>query len=117
MTDQRLWTIDAMASAMGAARFGLLPDTVSGISIDSRTIVPGDAFFAIAGENRDGHEFVDAALRAHAGVAVIAHARRGAFAAEAPLLAVPDVLDGLRALGRASRARFAGKVIGVTGSV
>jgi UDP-N-acetylmuramoyl-tripeptide--D-alanyl-D-alanine ligase len=117
MSDHPLWTIDAMANAMTAARSGSPPVGISGISIDSRTIAPGEAFFAITGDSRDGHEFVDNALKARAGVAVIAADRRAAFPAGAPLLAVPDVLDGLRALGRAARARLAGKVIGVTGSV
>jgi UDP-N-acetylmuramoyl-tripeptide--D-alanyl-D-alanine ligase len=122
MSDQPLWTIDAMARAMNAnaltlERSGPLPDAISGISIDSRTIVPGEAFFAITGDSRDGHEFVDAALKARAGVAVVAQSRRDAFPATAPLIVVPDVLEGLRALGRAARTRLAGKIIGVTGSV
>ena len=88
-----LWTIDAMADAMGAERSGTLPQSVFGLSIDTRTIVPGDAFFAIQGDNRDGHQFVSAALAAKAGVAVIAADRRGDFAADAPLLIVRDVLQ------------------------
>ena len=112
-----LWTIDAMASAMGAERSGALPESIFGLSIDTRTIAPGDAFFAIQGDNRDGHQFVSAALAAKAGVAVIAADRRGDFAADAPLLVVRDVFEGLRALAAAARARTAAKVIAVTGSV
>ena len=67
-----LWTVEAMARAMGAARGGALPASVNGISIDSRSIGAGDAFFAIKGDNRDGHEFVSAALKAGAGLAVVA---------------------------------------------
>ena len=62
-----LWTVDAMAQAMGAERAGALPATIGGISIDSRSIVLGEAFFAITGDNRDGHEFVPAALNGGAG--------------------------------------------------
>src|SRR5271169_3413 len=112
-----LWNIDDMAKAMRAERSGALPAEVSGISIDSRSIGKGEAFFAIQGENRDGHDFVEAALKAGAGVAVVARDRRGCFAADAPLLAVNDVLEGLRDLARAARARSHAKVIGVTGSV
>jgi UDP-N-acetylmuramoyl-tripeptide--D-alanyl-D-alanine ligase len=112
-----LWTTDAMASAMRAAKQGALPATVPGISIDSRSLQPGDAFFAIQGDNRDGHDFVEAALKSGAGVAVVANDRRNRFATDARLLAVADVLDGLRDLGRAARARSHAKVIGVTGSV
>ncbi len=112
-----LWTLDAMAAAMGAEKSGALPAAVDGISIDSRTLQRGDAFFAIQGESRDGHDFVDAALKAGAGLAVVAHAQRARFAAAAPLLLVEDVLEALRDLAVAARARFAGKVIAVTGSV
>jgi UDP-N-acetylmuramoyl-tripeptide--D-alanyl-D-alanine ligase len=117
MNDVPLWTVQAMAQAMRAERAVALPDLVSGISIDSRTLASGEAFFAIAGDNRDGHEFVPAALAAGAGVAVVSAARRDAFGAAAPLLIVPDVLEGLRDLARAARRRLQGKVIGVTGSV
>jgi UDP-N-acetylmuramoyl-tripeptide--D-alanyl-D-alanine ligase len=112
-----LWTVDAMASAMGAERHGALPQSISGISIDTRTIVHGEAFFAIQGDSRDGHQFVAAGLAAHAGLAVVAASRRGDFPPDAPLLVVPDVLAGLRGLARAARARSQAKIIGVTGSV
>jgi UDP-N-acetylmuramoyl-tripeptide--D-alanyl-D-alanine ligase len=117
MTAPALWTIDAMANAMGAARQGRLPASISGLSIDSRSVGPGEAFFAIRGEHRDGHEFVPAALSAKAAFAVVAADRRAQFAADAPLLIVPDVLAALRNLAVAARARLSGKVIGVTGSV
>jgi UDP-N-acetylmuramoyl-tripeptide--D-alanyl-D-alanine ligase len=112
-----LWTLDEMAAAMRATRSGALPADVSGISIDSRSIAKGEAFFAIQGDNRDGHEFVNGALQGGAGVAVIARDQRERFPAAAPLLAVDDVLEALRDLGRAARARIDAKVIGVTGSV
>lgn len=117
MTAKALWTVDAMAAAMRARREGSLPPAISGISIDSRTLKAGEAFFAIAGDNRDGHDFVEAALKAGAGLAVVSTAKRAALPAGAPLLVVDDVLEGLRDLGRAARARLAGKVVAVTGSV
>ena len=116
MSAQALWTVEDMAAAMGAERQGALPRTVSGISIDSRSIGPGEAFFALA-DRRDGHEFVASALSAKAGLAVVAADRRAQFSPDAPLLVVPDVLAGLRALAAAARARTQAKVIGVTGSV
>jgi UDP-N-acetylmuramoyl-tripeptide--D-alanyl-D-alanine ligase len=112
-----LWTVGAMTAAMKATTQGKLPASVNGISIDSRTLQPGDAFFAIAGDSRDGHDFVEAALGNGAGLAVIARSKRAQFAADAPLLIVDDVLDGLRDLARAARERLTGKVIAVTGSV
>jgi len=111
-----LWTLDAMAAAMQAERAGPLPADVSGISIDSRTLAKGDAFFAIQGENRDGHDFVDNALKAGAGLAVIARDQRERFS-KAPVLIVTDVLEALREIGRAARSRSNAKVIAVTGSV
>jgi len=112
-----LWTIDAMAAAMRADRAGRLPAEVSGLSIDSRSIKPGEAYFAIKGDVHDGHAFVAPALSAGGGVAVVARDKRDGLPADAPLLIVPDVLDGLRDLGRAARARAAGKIVAVTGSV
>ncbi|NVN87493.1 MAG: UDP-N-acetylmuramoylalanyl-D-glutamyl-2,6-diaminopimelate--D-alanyl-D-alanine ligase [Rhodopseudomonas sp.] len=117
MSTQPLWTSNAMAEAMGAARNGALPRDIFGISIDSRTIAPGDAYFAIKGDVHDGHDFVAAALQAGAALAVVAAAQRDKFAADAPLLIVDDVLAGLVALARASRARLNAQVIAVTGSV
>jgi UDP-N-acetylmuramoyl-tripeptide--D-alanyl-D-alanine ligase len=112
-----LWTLDAMAAAMRAERRGALPAAIAGISIDSRTIAPGEAYFAIKGDVHDGHAFVDAALKAGAALAVIEAARSVNFAADAPLLIVDDVLAALRDLARASRARLSAQVIAVTGSV
>jgi len=117
MSAAPLWTIEAMAAAMGAERTGPLPASVPGLSIDTRTVAPGEAFFAIKGDARDGHDFVEAALRAGAGLAVVAADKRGALPRDAPLLVVADVLEGLRALARAARARSHAKFIGVTGSV
>jgi UDP-N-acetylmuramoyl-tripeptide--D-alanyl-D-alanine ligase len=117
MTAPPLWTVEAMAAAMGAERHGALPQSVSGLSIDTRTMAPGEAFFAIVGDRRDGHEFVAQALKANAALAVVAADRRGRMPDDAPLLVVPDVLAALRALAAAARARTAAKVVGVTGSV
>src|SRR5271154_848292 len=116
MSARPLWTVEDMAAAMGAERQGILPQSVPGLSIDSRSVGRGEAFFAIT-DRRDGHEFVAAALAAKAGLAVVAAERRAALPADAPLLVVPDVLGALRDLARASRARTSAKVIGVTGSV
>jgi UDP-N-acetylmuramoyl-tripeptide--D-alanyl-D-alanine ligase len=111
-----LWTVDDMAKAMRADKSGVLPAEVAGISIDSRSLGKGDAFFAIQGDNRDGHDFVEAALEQGAGVAVVARSQAERFA-NAPLLAVDDVLEALRDLARAARARSHAKIIAVTGSV
>lgn len=117
MSDLAPWSVEAMAAAMGAACVGPLPDIVAGVSIDSRTIGRGEAFFAIQGDARDGHDFVAAALQSGAGLAVVAQDKRVALADAAPLLVVPDVLAGLTDLARASRGRSGARIIAVTGSV
>jgi len=117
MSAAPLWTSRAMREAMRAAVSGALPEAITGLSIDSRTIRPGEAYFAIKGDVHDGHDFVDAALEAGAALAVVATAQRGKFAPDAPLLVVDDVLGALRDLALASRARLTAQVIAVTGSV
>jgi len=112
-----LWNVEAMAQAMHAERAGPLPAAITGISIDSRSIGAGEAFFAIAGDHRDGHDFVATALAAGAGLAVVAADKRAAVPAAAPVLVVPDVLAALYDLARAARARSPAKILGVTGSV
>jgi UDP-N-acetylmuramoyl-tripeptide--D-alanyl-D-alanine ligase len=117
MTHRPLWTVETMAAAMHAAPSGPLPNSVSGISIDTRTIMPGEAFFAIKGESRDGHDFVQAAHKAGACLAVVEAGKQDRFAGDAALLIVADVLEGLRELARAARRRSPAKVVAVTGSV
>jgi UDP-N-acetylmuramoyl-tripeptide--D-alanyl-D-alanine ligase len=117
MSTAPLWTSGAMAQAMRASVNGALPEAVTGLSIDSRSIAPGEAYFAIKGDVHDGHDFVAAALKAGAVLAVVASAQRDKFASDAPLLVVDDVLAGLVELARASRARLGAQVIAVTGSV
>jgi UDP-N-acetylmuramoyl-tripeptide--D-alanyl-D-alanine ligase len=112
-----LWSSNAMRAAMRADVNGVLPPEVTGISIDSRTAAPGDAYFAIKGAAHDGHDFVEAALRAGAALAVVEKGKRERFASDAPLLMVDDVLGALVELARAARARLQGQVIAVTGSV
>jgi len=117
MSAAPLWTTIAMAEAMHAPINGALPEAISGLSIDSRTVSPGEAYFAIKGDVHDGHDFVAAALKAGAALAVVEVAQRDKFASDAPLLVVDDVLVGLVALAYAARARLDAQVIAITGSV
>ena len=111
-----LWTTEAFAAASGGRLEGNPPAAISGVSIDSRTIGVGEAFVAIKGENRDGHDFVETALTAGAGLAVVTEGRTPP--ALGPLLIVPDdPLAALERIGAAARARMFGSVVGVTGSV
>jgi UDP-N-acetylmuramoyl-tripeptide--D-alanyl-D-alanine ligase len=113
-----LWTYDALQKATRGRRLGAAPDAVTGISIDTRTIQPGDAFFAIKGDTHDGHNFATMALAKGAATAVIAESRLSGLArAKGCLTIVDDVMDALRALGLAARARSAAGIVAVTGSV
>ena len=87
----------------------------SGVSIDTRTLQPGDLFVALK-DVRDGHDFVAAALEKGAAAALVSRVPEG-VPADAPLLIVPDVLQALSDLGAAGRARTRARVVGVTGSV
>ncbi len=117
MSAPPLWTSAEMAQAMRASINGALPESVLGLSIDSRTIAPGEAYFAIRGDVHDGHDFVGAALKAGAALAVVEAAQRDKFASDAPLLVVGNVLAALVELGVAARARLDAPVIAITGSV
>ena len=106
-----LWTSEDAAAATGGRV--TQPWQANGVSIDTRTIQPGDLFVALQAA-RDGHDFVAQALEKGAAAALVSRVPDG-VAADAPLLIVDDVLTGLEALGRAGRARMSGKVVGVTG--
>ncbi len=88
----------------------------SGVSIDSRTIEPGDLFVPISGPNFDGHEFVVSALESGAAATIVSRAIEG-LPEGAPVLKVTDTFEALNDLGRAGRDRSFAKVIAVTGSV
>ena len=112
-----LWTSEALVAAMDGRPLGPMPEGISGISIDSRSLRPGDAFFAIKGEAMDGHDFATAAIKAGAGVLVVAEGKLPSLGRlTAPIIVVEDVLAALEKLGVASRARSSAKIIAVTGS-
>ena len=116
-----LWTPEALEAATGGTLLGPRRP-ITGASIDTRTLAPGDLFFAIRGEARDGHDFVAAALGRGAGAAVVAADRAQGFAEAGPVLAVSGagedpVLDAMRTLGAAARARTGAGIVAVTGSV
>lgn len=108
-----LWTANEAAEATGGKTQG--DWQVNGVSIDTRTLEAGDLFVALTGENRDGHEFVPAALEKGAGAAMISKIVEK-LDGDAPLLVVDDTQVGLEALGRAARARSKARIVAVTGS-
>lgn len=108
-----LWTASDAAAATGGRAQGDWQAT--GLSIDTRTLEPGDLFVALKAA-RDGHDFVAQALDKGAAAALVSRIPEG-VSPDAPLLIVEDVQAGLEALGRAGRARTAARVVAVTGSV
>jgi len=108
-----LWTsADAVAATGGRSTVDW---QATGVSIDTRTLQPGDLFVALK-DVRDGHDFVAAALAKGAAAALVSRIPEG-LSADAPLLVVGDVPKALEDLGRAGRARATARVVGVTGSV
>jgi len=107
-----LWTLRQIADAAGAtsARDG----DVSGVSIDTRTLQPGELFVALK-DVRDGHEFVGDALARGAAAALVS--REVAGVAADRLIKVGDTLKALEAMGRARRGQVGARVAAVTGSV
>ena len=91
-------------------------ELVHGYSIDSRTIRPGELFFAVKGERFDGHDFVAAALEKGALAAVVRKDQLHRFSGNASLLAVDDTLTALQTLATAVRKLWGKSLIGVTGS-
>lgn len=116
---QWLWSDGDLVDALRGRPAGKpMPDGVTGISIDSRTVSQGDAFFAIKGDRFDGHDFCGAALANGASLLVVSEAKLPALGRlPAPMVVVGNVLDGLGRLGVASRARSKARIVAVTGSV
>ncbi|QFS83628.1 UDP-N-acetylmuramoyl-tripeptide--D-alanyl-D-alanine ligase [Roseivivax sp. THAF40] len=108
-----LWTSVEAAEATGGR--ATADWNASGVSIDTRTLAPGDLFVALKAA-RDGHDFVAQALEKGAAAALVDHVPEG-VPADAPLLVVEDVQTALEALGQAARARTEARVVAVTGSV
>src|ERR1051326_3368707 len=105
-----LWTsVEAEGATLGHAS---APFAASGISIDTRTLRPGDLFVALKGDTRDGHDFVRAAFDARASAALVS---RQCKEVSGPELGVANSLRGLEDLARAARVRCHAKIVAVTG--
>lgn len=107
-----------MIEAMAGRPFGSLPAGITGISIDSRTIAPGEAFFAIKGDRVDGHDFASLAIANGASLLVVSEAKLPALGRlTVPMIVVDDVLGALQKLALAARDRSSATIVAVTGSV
>jgi len=106
-------TLAELARAIGATLPAAHDALIEGWSVDSRTVRPGELFFALKGPRFDGHDFVGEALARGAVGAVVERSLPGV---QGPLLVVPDTQRALEAAGSWARDRFQGRVIAVTGS-
>jgi len=103
-----LWTSAAIAEATGGAASAAFD--VSGVTFDSREVGPGDLFIALTGETTDGHRFLEQAFERGASGGLVSQSSGH------PIVQVADTFVGLESLAKASRARTAAKIVGVTGS-
>ena len=100
-TSNAIWTAKEAAAACGIKTDGEW--SAFGVSIDTRTIKPGDLFVALKGDNGDGHDYVAQAIEKGAAAALVSRAIDAVD--QDRLLIVNDTLEGLRALGAAARTR------------
>jgi UDP-N-acetylmuramoyl-tripeptide--D-alanyl-D-alanine ligase len=109
-----LWQWDELVAAAEGRGDGAPDASITGFSIDTRTLAPGDVFVALKAE-RDGHDFVDDAFKAGAAAALVSKGyRRGKD--DGALLRTEDSLAALAAIGRAARVRTNARIVAVTGS-
>lgn len=101
----------------GGLESGSLSKTVEGVSVDTRSLKPGELFVALAGENQDGHAFVSEAFRRGAAAAVVSRSPSGSGPPpEGSIIRVGDCLQALVSLARNWRKNLSLRVIAVTGS-
>ena len=118
-------SLSRIAEITGSQADKFDPNAIAiGYSIDSRTIHPGELFFAAKGEKMDGHDFVAQAIEKGAVGAVVGRERlssaewqaRTTAAQQSKLIVVDDTLEALQLVAKSVRNLWARPLIGVTGS-
>lgn len=109
------WSVAHAARVMKGYVFGDGSRTWSGASIDSRTLHPGELFFALPGEQVDGHKFIPEALKAGASATVVSKMDEESTHASSVIL-VDDPYQALHRLTRAVRAETPRSLVAITGS-
>ena len=109
-------TLAKIAEFVSAAGEFPREEVAQAYSIDSRTIGPGQLFFAVKGERLDGHDYVGAALEKGAVAAVVRKDQIDRYPDKSRLLAVDDTLTALQTLATAVRKVWGKPLVGVTGS-
>jgi len=115
MSHDVLWTGAEVAEAV-SGEVKSLDWEVNGVSIDSRSLVPGDLFVAIIGPYHNGHEFASLALENGAAAVLVSEVPEN-IADHSNVIVVKDTLKALEMLGAAARERANAKIVAVTGSV
>ena len=110
-----LWQWDELVAASQGKADGVANAPVTGFSINTRTLVPGDVFVALQAE-RNGHDFVGAAFKAGAVAALVSKGYRRSTG-DGALIRTENSLAALEAIGRAARIRTNARIVAVTGSV
>ena len=106
------FSIKDLARIIKAEPAGDITGSITGVSIDSRTVKPGDCFFAVVGDNFDGHNYVGQAIAKGAVCAVVSKDVGGG-----PILKVADTVKALGDFARHYRQQAGYKVVAITGSV
>jgi UDP-N-acetylmuramoyl-tripeptide--D-alanyl-D-alanine ligase len=109
--------VSTLARVLGSEPVDDIEKDFTGISTDTRTIKNGDCFFAIAGENFDGHNYVHQAFAKGAACAVVERSIEGLAPTDRPVLRVQDTVQALGDLAREYRRENSFKVVAITGSV
>ena len=99
MNNSPLWSSLGIVAPLYARTNGIAAKPITGVSIDTRTLVPGDLFFAIKGEHSDGHDYVASAFERGASAAVVDEAHASALYQTGPLYIVHDTLVAMQSLG------------------
>src|SRR5579863_2221687 len=108
--------LDRIAELLSATGEFDYKAVAQGYSIDSRTVRPGELFFAVKGERFDGHDFVEQALESGAVGAVVRKDQLARYPVKTRLLAVDETLMALQTLATAVRRLWGKPLIGITGS-
>ncbi|MFQ5695895.1 MAG: UDP-N-acetylmuramoyl-tripeptide--D-alanyl-D-alanine ligase, partial [Terriglobia bacterium] len=114
------WTVGKIGDALKVgAPFSLVHQRVAGFSIDSRTLKPGQVFFALKGPHHDGHDHVEEALQRGAVICIVSDTRRMTYppVLHKSLIGCPDTFEAFQQLARSTRRTWGRILVGVTGSM
>jgi UDP-N-acetylmuramoyl-tripeptide--D-alanyl-D-alanine ligase len=110
-------TLEEISKAVGGTLEGSQNTKVTGYSIDTRTLHPGEIFFAVKGPRFDGHQFLDQAFQKSASALVVEEAGlKPAPGSAQSVIHVPSTVAALQTLARHVRRQWRNPIIGVTGS-